>query len=161
MSIFNENGVLPPGFYEYKLEEIEKIFVNEISESQTREKIFNGFKIWLRELLNLVIPEEIWLDGSFTTNKINPNDIDIIVFNHYKDASKDFNILQKIGHENFCDTYYAIEPNEEISQNQLLINYRNYWRGQFGFDRQDIPKGMIKISKDEIWRTKEVIKNVK
>ena len=160
MKVFNENGVLPPGFFEYKLEEIEKIFVNDFTESQTREKIFNGFKIWIKELLKVVIPEEIWLDGSFTTSKVNPNDIDIIVFNNYQDANKDFNILQKLGHENFCDTYYAIEPNDELPYNQDLINFRNYWRGQFGFDRQDIPKGMIKISKEEIIRIREVIRDV-
>ena len=160
MKVFNENGVLPPGFFEYKLEEIEKNFVNDFTESQTREKIFNGFKIWIKELLKVVTPEEIWLDGSFTTSKVNPNDIDIIVFNNYQDANKDFNILQKLGHENFCDTYYAIEPNDELPYNQDLINFRNYWRGQFGFDRQDIPKGMIKISKEEIIRIREVIRDV-
>lgn len=56
MGVFNDKGLLSPGFSEYKLEEIEKIFVTEFSESQTRENIYSGFLIWLRYLLNICIP---------------------------------------------------------------------------------------------------------
>ena len=42
-----------------------------------------------------------------------------------------------------------------------LVNNRNYWRGQFGFDREDNPKGMIKISKEYLSLVKEGIKDVK
>ena len=62
MGVFNDKGLLSPGFSEYKLEEIEKIFVTEFSESQTRENIYSGFLIWLRYLLNICIPNEIWID---------------------------------------------------------------------------------------------------
>ena len=54
MELFNEKGLLNPGFSEYKLEEIEKIFVKEFSESQTRSNIYNGFLIWLKHLLNIL-----------------------------------------------------------------------------------------------------------
>ncbi len=33
---------------------------------------------------------------------------------------------------------------------QNNVNLRNYWRGQFGFDRTDSPKGIVRISCDSI-----------
>ena len=162
MDCFNENGVLPPGFCEYKLEEVEEYFVKDFKDSQTREMIFDGFKKWLKELYKVAVPEEMWVDGSFATSKINPNDIDVVVFLNYKNFSSELNgFLSQIGRENYCDTYYAIEPNDELGEeNGFVINHRNYWRGQFGFDRQDLPKGMIRFNKEELNRIKEVINNV-
>ena len=46
MMVFNKKGLLNPGFYEYKLDEFEKIFVNGFNESQSRKAIFNGFTKW-------------------------------------------------------------------------------------------------------------------
>ena len=45
--------------------------------------------------------------------------------------------------------WYAKSPENErllkpADYNQI-INQRNYWRGQFGFDREDRPKGIIRI----------------
>ena len=164
MTTFNEKGLLNPGFFEYKLNEIQTIFVDEFKESQTRKRNFNGFYSWLSELLNICIPNEIWIDGSFVTNKTNPNDIDIVAFLEYQDYVGIFervDCLKKLGKENFCDIYISISPNDMISGNWKLINNRNYWRGQFGFDREDNPKGMIKMSKEYLSLVKEGIKDVK
>ncbi len=164
METFNEKGLLNPGFFEYKLDKIQTIFVDEFIESQTRKRNFEGFNHWLAELLNICIPNEIWIDGSFVTNKINPNDIDIVAFVDYQDYlnnKESLNSLRRIGRENFCDTYIAVSPNEIIPGNFELINNRNYWRGQFGFDREDNPKGMIKMSKEYLGLVKEGIKDVK
>lgn len=164
METFNEKGLLNPGFFEYKLDEIQTIFVDEFKESQTRKRNFEGFNYWLAELLNICVPNEIWIDGSFVTNKINPNDIDIVAFIEYQDYCENverINSLKKIGNNNFCDTYIAFSPNDTNPYNSKFINNRNYWRGQFGFDREDNPKGMIKISKEYLSLVKEGIKDVK
>ena len=152
MELFNEKGLLNPGFSEYKLEEIEKIFVKELSESQTRSNIYNGF--------------EIWLDGSFVTNKINPNDLDLVCFieiNDYVNNTTEINRLRQLGLQNHCDVYMAFSPNPLLPPKLIgeFTNKRNYWRGQFGFDREDNPKGMIKIKKQSlILFSKEGIKDV-
>lgn len=44
---------------------------------------------------------------------------------------------------------YATSPeNQRLLSNdyQQVVNQRNYWRGQFGFDRADNPKGIVKIN---------------
>ena len=129
---------------------------------RNEESLKYSGKQWLKELYKVAVPEEMWVDGSFATSKINPNDIDVVVFLNYKNFSSELNgFLSQIGRENYCDTYYAIEPNDELGEeNGFVINHRNYWRGQFGFDRQDLPKGMIRFNKEELNRIKEVINNV-
>lgn len=165
MDVFNDKGLLNPGFSEYKLEEVEKIFVKSCLESQTRKNIYNGFLIWLRQLLDICLPNEIWIDGSFATNKINPNDVDLVYFIEIEDYMKNktnIDQLRQLGLQNNCDTYIAFSPNSLLPDelNVEFINKRNYWRGQFGFDREDNPKGIIKINKDSlILFLKEVIKD--
>lgn len=166
MGSFNENGLLNPGFHEYKLNEIDKIFVEDFSKSQTRKEIYSGFLKWLKELLNICIPNEIWIDGSFVTDKINPNDVDLVYFidvNDYSKNNEQINQLRELGIQNNCDTYIAFSPNSKLPAelNNDITNKRNYWRGQFGFDREDNPKGMIKITKQSlILFLKEEIKDV-
>ena len=45
---------------------------------------------------------------------------------------------------------YAISPENKCAyspQDYLqIVNTRNYWRGQFGFDREDRPKGIIRLN---------------
>jgi hypothetical protein len=47
--------------------------------------------------------------------------------------------------------YIACAANEKSKQilspadYNAVVNNRNYWRGQFGFDRQDNPKVIIKL----------------
>lgn len=151
--VFNEKGLLNPGFSEYKLNEFEKIFVNNFNESQSRKKIFNGFIKWMKQLLTFCYPDEIWIDGSFVTNKVNPNDMDIVVFVDlivlYNNKAE-LEEMRKFGEENFCDTYIAFSPNEHYSGNIKLVNHRNYWKGQFGFDREDRPKGIVKLSNENL-----------
>lgn len=65
--------------------------------------------------------------------------------------------------QNNCDTYIAFSPNSILPQklNNEFTNKRNYWRGQFGFDREDNPKGMIKITQQSLMLfLKEGIKDV-
>ena len=103
-------------------------------------------------------PTEIWLDGSYVTNKLNPNDLDLLVFLNVEDWIKfnEDNCIEKLRDNHLLDAYVAIsstnENLEKVSQDDsnVIINQRNYWRGQFGYDRNDIPKGIIVIENDMI-----------
>jgi hypothetical protein len=79
---FDENGFLKPyDIIETDLATIEKIFVEDVPLSSTRKAIFEGYLSYNEELRK-IIPAGFmqWIDGSFTTKKVNPNDIDIITF---------------------------------------------------------------------------------
>lgn len=92
------------------------------------------------------------MDGSFATTKVNPNDADLILFIDYADLAKIQSAWSQLQTQHpHLDMYFACAANEKTKKllspgdyNQV-VNNRNYWRGQFGFDRQDNPKGIIKL----------------
>ena len=87
---------------------------------------------------------EVWLDGSFCTEKVNPNDIDLVVFadptelngldpatqSHLSGLLDRANARRQFG----CDVLFA-QSND--------MNMRSYWRGWYGFDRSEQPKGIV------------------
>lgn len=75
---FNPNGYLEPyEAIETDLAKAQTFLVwNEI-----RSLIWTNFEAFLRELQGILQSSfEIWLNGSFTTKKENPNDLDLVVF---------------------------------------------------------------------------------
>lgn len=144
-----KDGVLKPGFHEIKLDELESLFVKNFTTSQTRQRIFENFKKWEENLISQYDILEIWIDGSFVTSKINPNDVDLVVFVHAKDYIKLAQKWSDIRNANDIDAYFTLAICEESEkyvrpdEYNKFVNHRNYWRGQFGFDRNNFPKGVI------------------
>lgn len=149
---FNENGLLPAGFHTYTFPDFKTDFVTSFPSSQSREPIFSRLELFAEFIFNNFQPKEFWIDGSFATAKVNPNDADLILFLSYEDARKISPMWGSI-RQNFqsLDMYFGIAPTEDLQKRvsstdfYAAINNRNYWRGQFGFDRQDNPKGIIRI----------------
>lgn len=149
---FNSDGVIQPGFHELSIKEVHSSFVENFPNSQSRRNIFKSFLSFIEKISIGYAPTEIWIDGSFVTSKVNPNDIDILLFftiNDYLTIYGEWNNIRV--HDN-VDAYFSLTICEDTknktnsSEYQNFINNRNYWRGQFGFDRNDIPKGIIKVS---------------
>ena len=155
---FNTHGVVEPGLHRYSLEKFKKEFIDSFPASQSRKCIFDEFIILLQKLTVNYQPTEIWLDGSYVTNKLNPNDLDLLVFLNVEDWIKfnEDNCIEKLRDNHLLDAYVAIsstnENLEKVSQDDsnVIINQRNYWRGQCGYDRNDNPKGIIVIENDMI-----------
>ncbi len=68
---FDANGNLPPGEYDVSLEQIKRRFVW----NGARRRLFNGLSRALEALASAGV-KRVWIDGSFTTAKEEPNDID-------------------------------------------------------------------------------------
>jgi hypothetical protein len=47
--------------------------------SASRRVIFTGLVTFVQTLEAAKVPGELWLDGSFLTEKINPKDVDVIL----------------------------------------------------------------------------------
>lgn len=63
------------------LDTIEAVFVKPFTKSKTRWRVFEAFFIYLTELKAVLnVPMEIWVNGSFTTQKRDPSDIDFVIF---------------------------------------------------------------------------------
>lgn len=144
MQRFESTGLLPPGIHKYDFHEFKTQFVDSFPNSTTREKIFIGFKIFISSICRIVKPSELWVDGSFVTSKVNPNDIDLVLFFEKVSNPIWYNGLEpllNISKNYFCDAYAC--PIDDI-------HWRGYWRGFFGFDRLENPKGIIKINPLEV-----------
>ena len=79
---FDNNGyIIPSTKHQISLSEFELIFVRPFLESSSRLEIFQGFLTYLDEFQDLLGKEAIhWVGGSFTTQKLNPRDIDMVSF---------------------------------------------------------------------------------
>lgn len=155
---FEANGMLPAGFHDCSVQEFIATFVDNFPTSQRRRIIMEALWDFSREVYNVGIPGEFWVDGSFVTAKVNPNDANLVLFLQIPNM----NVLgpqlmafrQK--YKDTLDIYFAYAASPENQQYanpkdyQQFVNQRNYWRGQFGFDRADSPKGIVRISSDSI-----------
>ena len=93
---FDQLGNLPEAVYPCSKSELHHQFVQRFPASTQRKTIFNGFS----DLYNLVqaqgISATMWVDGSFTTRKLNPRnqnqeleprDIDVVTFMDYDELN--------------------------------------------------------------------------
>lgn len=150
---FDANGSLPAGFHDLTYDEFYDFFVTGFPSSQRRQLIAESLLDFSAEVFAIGIPCEFWIDGSYATTKINPNDADIILFLQYKDMQslEPLRSTFRQKYQGILDIYfwYAKSPENQgllsATDYQNVINTRNYWRGQFGFDREDKPKGIIRI----------------
>lgn len=156
---FEANGMLPAGVHDYSVDEFITQFVNGFPTSQRRKQIAAVLFDFAKEIFTYGIPYEFWIDGSYVTDKVNPNDADLVLFFQYSDLTSlkpQIPLLRQKYLPNL-DTYYMCAASPENQKILLpavynkLVNDRNYWRGQFGFDRCDHPKGIVRLSCDSLF----------
>ena len=150
---FEANGVLAPGFHDCTCDEFYATLVDGFPTSQRRKTISDTLLAFSKEVFAIGVPYEFWIDGSYVTTKMNPNDADIILFFQYQHMNDIAPLLDAFRqkYNGILDIYfgYAASPeNQKVvspADYNQIVNGRNYWRGQFGFDREDNPKGIIRI----------------
>ena len=81
---FEANGVLAPGFHDCTYNGFYAAFVDEFPTSQRRRPIAEALLAFSAEVFAIGEPYEFWIDGSYVTTKINPNDADVILFFQYQ-----------------------------------------------------------------------------
>jgi hypothetical protein len=89
---FDLNGNLTPNdIIDVTRQDIQENFVDCFSDSKTRAILFETLLTYIDDLSILLQhqPFEMLIDGSFVTRKMNPNDIDLVIF-------IDISLLKKI-----------------------------------------------------------------
>lgn len=141
--------LLASGFQDIKLEELERIFLLPFSNSVTRANILKEFNLWVKRIKKLKVKCEIWIDGSFATEKVDPQDIDVVIFISSSDIRKltaekkleletltNQRLTEQQRKESICDSYLAFS--EDVLD-------RRFWEKTFGKSRQETPKGIFRI----------------
>ena len=138
--------LLAPGLHSIDHFDIDNHFASRFPESVTRISLIAGLRAYFGALRQLELTFEIWIDGSFTTTKTDPNDIDLVVF--AEDAEVEalaqdlkMRLASLVNREeskrNFgLDVLFCPKSNEDL---------RSYWRGWYGYDRNENPKGIARF----------------
>jgi|SRR5688572_13893899 len=109
----------------------------------------------LEKLIALLISDgvkgQLWIDGSFLTEKLEPDDSDVVL--RVTDAELAMqptvqgNAMHWINNTDLkptymCDAYAFVEYKDPHPLKGIGEWDRAYWIRQFGFSRKDEPKGM-------------------
>ena len=123
--------------------------------SSTRPGIFGGLSAYRVALKGLIADCEHILDGSFVTSKNDPGDVDCFVC---ADVSV-VNALHPTAQEAFrdlvsgkatqahfhVDAYFCPSTSTSDPDYDRYRRIRKYWLGEFGYDRQERPKGLVRV----------------
>ncbi len=142
-----KNGFLPKGVHLYTWKE----FALQFGTNAKRIKLLDGLKNGL-DILYEFGCREIYIGGSFVTNKVNPKDIDVCYDNiamNLKQFKKkhpaffDIKYGQKKLVEKYCCEFYSYN------------SYDNYIIDFFSFSRSGEQKGIIKINLNNVFDDKK------
>ena len=138
--------LLEPGLHDFNLEEIGNHFLQAFPDSKTRAGLIGNLNTYIHYLLDIGVPVELWIDGSFTTNKMDPNDIDLVLFS----PASVLNSLSSEKQQHFQVLTDRVTIKNHFGLDVLFCpaedqNLRSYWRGWYGFDRNERPKGIARV----------------
>jgi hypothetical protein len=142
--------LLEPGFHDLNFEDLEVRFVKPFNSSTSRKTVMGEFSNWVNKFKELGLKAEIWINGSFLTEKINPKDIDVVVFINSKE-------IRELSAEN--KVKLSVLTNEKLTDEERKIcicdTYlefaedpfgRKYWENKvFGISLKKVPKGIVRI----------------
>jgi hypothetical protein len=127
---FNDDGYLPQGIHRATLDELAARFGRD---SEIREAQMESVR-WLADLAWRAGAQRIVVNGSFVTDKLEPNDVDCVVL---------------IGPDFPCDVVAEAELltglpfiNLELADREV---FQQFTERTFATDRNLIPKGMVEV----------------
>jgi hypothetical protein len=156
---FDELGHLfPYKVIEIDLETFEEFFVTGFDKSVTRQKLFQNYLSYVNNFKKQIGDNFYqWIDGSFVTTKLNPNDIDIVTFLNFENYEN--NIFQiadfqgyKLKSEQHLDCYFVKKYPIEHKNYEIITHYDSVeWFHLFSKTRvqrngKRYSKGIIQIN---------------
>ncbi len=70
-----QNGLLPTGVHDCSFDDIRATF----TWNQHRQQLFDNFLIFVKAELRPAFPDPLYFDGSFITDKVTPDDTDVVL----------------------------------------------------------------------------------
>jgi Family of unknown function (DUF6932) len=146
--------LLTPGFHSVSLGEVRGLCVTKFPTSLTRRAIMDGLRQVIRKLNEADIEGELWLDGSFLTEKIDPEDVDYLLcvgsdiydVDPAKRAVIDWASHADLKTSHLCDAYKWVEYKPGHPLFAYSEDERRYWADFFGTSRKKIRKGIAVVT---------------
>jgi hypothetical protein len=147
--------LLAPGLHKMTMLELRKICVTNFNPlSTTRDVIMNGLEYVHHNLNRNCIIGELWVDGSFLTNKVDPADVDIVLcvdgpFIDNASATQQAVVQWVAGNLKaslMCDSFVCAVYPPDHAKYVYGRDWQAYWRGMFCFSRRMDVKGLAVIN---------------
>jgi hypothetical protein len=154
--------LLPAGFHHKSVAEIEELCVSRFPLSVTRKEIMVGLHTILKRIAAVGITGEIWLNGSFVTEKIDPSDCDFVAmipaeFHDAGTVAQRAMIEWLISKENEpkklfkCDAYVHLKYSGGSPEHDLWLPTLNRWQDNFGHSvKTRQPKGIVVLDLEKV-----------
>jgi len=113
-----------------------------------RPLLFAGLTDWLEALRATGASGKCWLDGSFLTDKPEPNDIDLVVFPMFAAVPSPAvqTRVQELFNQAAVKAKYRLDVYFVHPNAANLVQMTSYWRGWFGFCRDGATaKGIAEV----------------
>lgn len=157
--IFDENGCLTPSnAILTTLDIFEDVFVSKFIVSSTRKNIFENYKRYVVDFQKDIVGNfKQWVNGSFVTKKLNPNDIDLVTFipfDIFEKKRKELEARFIMGGalKNYSVDAYAIKvyPQEHdlhfVTQHDVAEWRETFSKTKFNRVRKRYPKGFLELN---------------
>jgi hypothetical protein len=140
-----------PGFYLMSAAELRAKCVGGFPLSTSRSGIMDGLEAVLGKLMQVGVPGELWVDGSFLTHKLDPNDIDLLLrltnafvegVTAEEQAAIEWFIDRERHDTHKCDCYLWVEYPQDHGLYWSSVWRGSYWVRQYGFSRGNDLEGI-------------------
>lgn len=134
------------------LPELRALCVTNFALSTRREQLMRSVEALCTAVSTALISSEIWVDGSFLTQKVDPADVDLVVVVQsasWPGTGQQRHVMGRVAQKDFgsppCDSYVLVEypsSHKHYPETELM---RAYWIKQFCFSRNEEMKGLAVI----------------
>ena len=158
MEFDSQGNLFPYKVIEIDLEEFEKLFITNFPNSESRNRLFQNYLAYIQKIKNEIDSTFYqWIDGSFVTSKLNPNDIDLVTFLNFEIYENSLPKLtdfqgDKLKKEQNLDCYFVKEYPIEHKNYEVITKYDSVeWFHLFSKTRvhrngKRYSKGIIQIN---------------
>lgn len=139
-------ALLPPGLHDKSLAQVYDLCVAPFPASSTRGVLMQGLSEFRQYLEQFGLPFEIWVDGSFLTTKVNPNDVDVVVM-----SEAHFNLLPLMQRILLTAVFRERDKTRTKWRVDAFIFFHEdkqmaaYWTDWYGRSREGHSKGIIRV----------------
>ena len=146
--------LLSEGFHPKTLTEVRALCVDDpkFSRSTTRADIMLRLERAIGRLEAAEVEGEVWIDGSFLTSKVDPEDVDLSlrIDGDYFDHATEYqqavmNDLTELWDTEKIDGYLHFEWPDGHELYDLGQDNYNVWKKQWGMSRSGTPKGIVVV----------------
>lgn len=142
--------LLGAGLHNLSSDSRRRLCLERFPSSITRKKIYENVESLTATINSHAIKGIIWVDGSFLTEKLNPDDADILLlvgsddYRHFSQPQRDF--VERLSSQSLYDKYRLDNYVAVVGQDATGQYQYAYWLRQFGFGRDNRMKGILTIT---------------